>query len=345
MRASDWTTEDRHLLAYQRANFQRSSSIWDGSPGIHTLLGPRRIGKTTQFKLWMRDLSQKVGPTQIGFLDAERFESWKELLPALERTKSPYLFVDEVTAVIDWPRAFKILADEGKLEGVCIWITGSNAFDLKNASEKLPGRRGRDLLFRDLELLPLTFREFYSATKSKHLGGDQENLDAGFADFCKWGGYPMAVSEYLSRESPSADLLQELLDVSLGEASRKHRSPRLTAALAERLWLNLAARSSYHAISKQIDIGSHPLVRQYVEILEGCYSILSTERFNAKTKSGVLRKEKKIYFMDPLIMAALVTWAEKGEVDPSWIAAQWADPVQQGKWVENVVACELRKRS
>ena len=196
-----------------------------------------------------------------------------------------------------------------------------------------------DLLFRDLSSTT-DISGVYSATKSKHLGGDQENLDAGY-DFCKWVATQWR-SLNIYRVRARARICFKIVDVfwKLPQASLA----AFDCGSGRALVANLAARSSYHAISKQIDIGSHPLVRQYVEILEGCYSILSTERFNANTKSGVLRKEKKIYFMDPLIMAALVTWAEKGEVDPSWIAAQWADPVQQGKWVENVVACELRKR-
>ncbi len=338
---ANWLERDRHLASYELARYRRPSAPWSGSPGIHTLLGPRRIGKSTQFKLWIRGLIQQATPlTEVTFLDVERLETWQQLLSALGNFRGRYLFVDEVTSVRDWPRAFKVLVDDGTLGGVCVWLTGSNAFDLKNIGERLPGRRGRGHELRELELLPLPFRDFFAAGKPRH-GGE---LKRAFSDFCQWGGYPMAVSEYLGAERPSADLLQELLDVALGETSRKHRSPRFSAALAERLWLNLAGRSSYHALSKQLDIGSHPVVRQYLEILEGCYAILSAERFNAKTRTGVLRKEKKFYFLDPLMMAALVTWSETGEVQPAWISDNWNDAEKQGRWIENVAAAELRKR-
>lgn len=335
-----WFLKDRDLVRYEDQKYQRPSLPFDSKSGLHTLLGPRRVGKTTQFKLWIREVLQKFPPEKIFYLDAERFESWKELLPILEQVREGILFLDEVTAVDQWSRAIKIMVDEGRWDLLCVWITGSNAFDISHLGERLPGRRGRGLQVRDCELLPLSFREFYPVVSSRK----NLTIRQGFELFCQWGGYPMAVSECLTREEPSYDLLQEFLDVALGATSKKHRSPRLTAALAERLWMSLGSRVSYNALAKHVDAVSHPIIRQYIEILEGCYAIIPVERLNSKTKTGILRKEKKIYFWDPLIMAALVSWAEKGSVDPQWIKRNWDITTRQGGWIENMVASELKKR-
>ena len=339
-----WESEDPHLRRYGAAAYQRPSLSLDLTPGIHILLGPRRIGKTTQFKLWIRNaLKQGLAHHQVLYLDAERFETWKDLLNTLERLplkELKLILLDEVTAAKDWTRAFKIIADSGAIENTCVWLTGSNAFDLKNAGEKLPGRRGRGMVFRDLELLPISFREFHKVI----LGKEPHLTDrAVFDRFCLWGGYPMAVSECLTRATPSVDILQELLDVVLGETNRHHRSPRLSAAVAERLWLQLGGRSSYHSLARATDAGSHPIVRQYIEILEGCYTLIQVERLNSKTKTGMLKKEKKFYFFDPLVIGALVSWVRTGAVQPNWLGEQWASQVIQGHWIENVVAAELRK--
>ncbi len=341
----NWEGEDPHLRRRLQAAYLRPSLELDLTPGIHVLIGPRRVGKTTQFKLWVREaLKRGVDPQGILYLDAERFESWKELLQTLERyplKQLKLLLIDEVTAAREWTRAFKVIADSGAIENVCVWLTGSNAFDLKNAGEKLPGRRGRGMIHRDLELLPISFREFHAAIQAKEPQlTDREVFDR----FCLWGGYPMAVSECLTRETPSVDLLQELLDVVLGETNRHHRSPRLSASVAERLWLQLGGRSSYHALARATDTGSHPIVRQYIEILEGCYTLIQVERLNSKTRTGMLKKEKKFYFFDPLVMGALVSWVRTGAVQPNWLKEQWASQVTQGHWIENIVATELRKQ-
>lgn len=339
-----WEGEDLHLRRHRQAAYQRPSLPFDSSPGIHTLLGPRRVGKTTQFKLWIAEqLKRGVAPQEVLYLDAERFESWKDLLEALERqnfSRVKLLFIDEVTAAQDWTRALKILADSGVLVDVCVWLTGSNAFDLKNAGERLPGRRGRGMALRDLELLPISFREFRAVVQKHH---PRLSDRSAFDQFCLWGGYPMSVSECLTRSEPSFDLMQELLDVVLGETSRRHRSPRLSASLAERLWLQLGGRSSYHSLARSTDAGSHPIVRQYIEILEACYSVIQVERLNPKTKTGMLKKEKKYYFFDPMVMGALVSWVRTGSVQTGWFKEQWSSPVIQGHWIENVVAAELRK--
>jgi predicted AAA+ superfamily ATPase len=154
----------------------------------------------------------------------------------------------------------------------------------------------------------------------------------------------MSVSEMLKAAMPSKDLLQELLDVVLGEASRQHRSPRLSASLAERLFVSMGGPVSFHALSKIIDAGTHPILRQYVEILEACFSIVVIEKLNPQTKTGVLRKEKKIYFMDPMVMAALVSWSRYGEVKTDFLEREFTDSERVGAWIEMLVSSELAKR-
>ncbi len=325
-----------------RQKFQRKSLPFISSPGVFTLLGPRRIGKSTQFRVWQKKLlDEGVSLNKIAHVDAEIFENWKELLEALENLKVDFLFIDEATAPKDWPRALKILIDRGTLDKTCIWLTGSNAFDLKNMSEKLPGRRGENSSNRDVELLPLNFREFFEVHKKF-----KKSPGECFSNFLKFGGYPIAVSESLQFDRPSVDLMQTFVDVALGATTKSHRSPRLTGALVERLWLNLGGLTSYHNLSKALDAGSHPIIRQYVEILEGCFALLIAEKFNAKTRSGFLKKEKKIYFFDPLVMASLVSWAQNPTqgVNPHWMEIQMSDSAKFGKLLETLVASEFRKK-
>lgn len=340
---SNWEQNDPHLKRYFKQAYQRPSLEFDPTPGIHTLLGPRRIGKSTQFKLWIKNIlaEKNIATEQIQYIDGERFETWQELYAAISARKNRFLFVDEATAPKDWERAFKIFSDEGGIENTCVWLTGSNAFALKNSGERLPGRRGSGMRIRDAEVLPLRFKEFYEVVQArKNIQDPTTACDL----FLKWGGYPVSVSEYLTHESVSHEWLQELLDVVLGETSRQHRSPRLSLALSERIWLNLSSQTSYQALSKMIDMGSHPIIRQYLEILQGCYTLVSTERYSSKTKTGVLRKEKKFYFLDSMPMQALVSYAQKGSVAPEWLSEQLENPAVKGKLVENLVATELRKR-
>jgi len=53
------------------------------------------------------------------------------------------LFIDEVSAVPNWERALKRIADRGQLRNVLVITTGSKAADIRRGSERLPGRKGK----------------------------------------------------------------------------------------------------------------------------------------------------------------------------------------------------------
>ncbi len=78
-----------------------------------------------------------------------------------------YLFIDEVSSVKDWQKGIKHLWDMGLLENCSVILTGSHSLDIRNASERLPGRRGsvKDVL--DKILLPMKFTEYVETKKPK----------------------------------------------------------------------------------------------------------------------------------------------------------------------------------
>ena len=59
----------------------------------------------------------------------------------------------------EWQRGIKALADEGRLKNTTVLLTGANSLDVREGTERLPGRRGK-LAKLDYEQLPLTFTEF-----------------------------------------------------------------------------------------------------------------------------------------------------------------------------------------
>ncbi len=51
-----WSKTDRDLKNLEVQIFRRTPIFFDEAIGIHSFLGPRRIGKTTQFKVWIFEL-------------------------------------------------------------------------------------------------------------------------------------------------------------------------------------------------------------------------------------------------------------------------------------------------
>ncbi len=177
-RDPNWHTADRQLSRLARAPFEYDPRPLDGiSPGVvYTLLGPRRIGKSTAVKRKIRELlAEGYPPQRVVYYTCDLLDDadalaglieaiYDEARPGglLEGPDTPfYLFLDEVSAVRSWQLAIKDLHDTTRLEQDCLVLTGSSVRELRSGGELLPGRRGR-AMDRDRVLLPMSFRSFVS---------------------------------------------------------------------------------------------------------------------------------------------------------------------------------------
>ncbi len=198
-----WEEKDRHLATLHRAPFAYDPRPLEGIvPGnVYTLLGPRRVGKSTAVKSHIRDLVVGGYPARrIVYYSCDLLADAQELAAFLERIYDEarvdgalagedvpfYLFLDEVQAVRGWQQAIKYLHDTHRLGQDCVVLTGSTARDLRVGSELLPGRRGRTL-DRDRRLLPMTFRDVVRAVAPdlplpSAQGGPRELADVVAAD-------------------------------------------------------------------------------------------------------------------------------------------------------------------
>ena len=140
---------------------------------VYTLRGPRQVGKTTLVKLQIMDfLLGGTHPWNILYysLDlantqqdvADLIETYLKISVRQRGERRSYLFLDEASSVSDWQKGIKWLVDNDKLKNSTIMATGSQAINLKNASERLPGRKGTINDSYDKILLPMKFAEYAS---------------------------------------------------------------------------------------------------------------------------------------------------------------------------------------
>ena len=180
-RGHTWESTDRQLSALARARFSYDPKPLAGiRPGnVYSLLGPRRVGKSTAAKNAIRRLLDSgypplrvvyhscdllTGAADIAALLSTVYDE-AELAGSLAGPDQPFfLFLDEIQRVPDWQQAIKHLHDTHRLGDDCVVLTGSSARDLRAGSELLPGRRGR-ALDRDRLLLPMSFRDFVTAVE------------------------------------------------------------------------------------------------------------------------------------------------------------------------------------
>jgi predicted AAA+ superfamily ATPase len=349
---------------------------------IYTVLGPRQVGKTTFFKLLIRDLllQRQVPPRTILYLNCEavgpqRPQELAELLRnhilwarAFSRT-SPggdrlYLFLDEATYLRDWERGVKIVADEGKLRGTTLIATGSHIAGVRRGGERLPGRRGREEHL-DLMLLPLSFRTFVQARNpnsqsrlpsfpgwhlealfhaAQEIALWADRITSPFSVYLRTGGFPRSIQDEVAFGRVKQDVYTLYRDAFIGDLIRLGRRESLLRELVQWMINHRENPFDWSQASRETQTGTHPTVREYVEDAESAF--VWDVLYKAKNLGESLRaprSSKRLYFKDPFTFHSFRDWVFG--YDNAWRATEefLADPNNLGYLVESVVASHLRR--
>ncbi len=341
----DWTGEDPHLrrLAAQPvrlpARVVRDLDL--GSAGVHTLRGPRQVGKSTDLKLLVqRALGEGFAPREIVYLTLDLLEDQpaEALANIIDRARhlaAPkercLVLLDEVTAVRGWQAAVKDLWDRGVIDRDVVICTGSSAVDLAHGTaERLPGRRGAG---RDHLVLPQSFDVFAGAMIEglpesprsslrdllREEGRDAlrdvqiygPRLLGAMARYLRFGGLPAAVAEAATGAQEASEGVRRILWDSIArEILRKGASEAAARALLERVVRSLGSKTSWSQMAREMDVsigrgGTIPpdqrTLRQYIEFLASGYFLLIVYFWRRDSGSASLSRQKKVYFGDPLL--------------------------------------------
>lgn len=359
-----WRETDPHLRALRRQPQRLPAPVTEqidlADPGIHTLRGPRQVGKSTALKLLVERALEQVAPSRVIYLAFDLLEGrpLSELAATVVRAKElagaeqpMILLLDEVTEVDGWQTAVKAIWDDGTLREDVVVCTGSSAVDLhRGTAERLPGRRGAG---GDHALFPHSFATFASALDqaipaSPRLSIEAlvstdgrealrealrhgPRLSAALERYLAFGGLPHAIAEACTgARRPTERTLAVSLDSLLRELQRRGASRAEAHALLERLIRSLGSSLSWTSLAQDMAV-SPPTARSYVEFLAASYQLLPIYSWRSDSGSPALGRDKKVYFADPLMHSAAHAQAPGLEVDLPAL-------------VENAVAICLQRR-
>lgn len=359
-----WKAGDPHLRELDRQPRRLPAPPIDeidlDAAAIHTLRGPRQVGKSTALKLLAKRAVEQLGPERVLYLALDLLEDrpLAELAATISRAKElaaprgpMLLLLDEITMVTGWQTAIKALWDDGSLREDVVVCTGSSAVDLhRGAAERLPGRRGAGA---DHALFPHSFATFArtideAIPPSPELSVEQlvsaegrdelrsvlrfaPRLEGALERYVAFGGLPHAIAEACEGgRRPSDRTLTIAYDALLREVQRRGASRAAAHALLERLIRSLGSTLSWTSLAQDMAVSS-PTARDYVEFLAAAYLLLPVYSWRADSDSSALGRDKKLYFADPLLRSVAQREAPGLEADP---AAQ----------IENAVALALHSR-
>lgn len=299
-------------------------SIELGPRRVHTLRGPRQVGKSTTAKRLIRKLLES-GERRILYFPFDLSREKADIAEAVRRARQLhpdpggpwFLFLDEITTIPDWQLGVKFIVDNGPAEDDFILCTGSAA--RKVGSERLPGRRGAG---RHYVQLPVSFRDFcrqavrldipdevlrpedaFTAsgmTLLRRLNLAYAELERAWRAYRETGGFPAALEDYLT-EGPVQDRTIEMLwDIIAGDVRDLGRDAVATLKLLERVTRSLGAPLSWHSLAQDMGV-TQPTARDYVRVLAESFMLIVVFAWDAGGKGLSAQRQRKVYFIDPLV--------------------------------------------
>ncbi len=272
------------------ALFQLKKSVAPNK--VLTLLGPRRVGKTVILKSWASELDQPYlfwNGEDMAIQDAlarRTVENYRNLIGSHKM-----IFIDEAQNIQDIGKVLKLIVDE--LEGVCIIISGSSAFDLQSGiGEPLTGRQKTFYLF------PLSESE-YARFEDPLVRSER------MRERMIYGNYPelLHIQDRKDKESYLNELVQSYLlkDILSLEGIRNSRK---ILALLQLIAYQVGSEVSLQELGRQLGISKNT-VERYLDLLTKVFVIFRLGGFSRNLRKEI-SKSSKWYFYDNGIRNVLV---------------------------------------
>ncbi|RLF80351.1 ATP-binding protein [Thermococci archaeon] len=286
------------------------------------IIGPRQVGKTTYLKLSILDLLEKgTNPRNVMYFSCDLLRNYREIIEVIrtfERLSmgEKYVFLDEVTFVSEWERAIKFFLDSPLSRNVNLYVTGSTSTGIKR--ESFPGRP-----IKIEEFLPLSFRKVVFLLKPEFKGIVEklkapttpeevyknaldlypyyDELMNAFYFYLNSGGYPKAIYELMDGEI-SLDTYEMIYNATIFDITRLGRSERIALSIVLGILRRYGDRVSLNSLAKELEIGAHTTVRDYLELFEELFIGRNYFQADLKSFAPLLRKGRKVYFIDPLVV-------------------------------------------
>ena len=281
---------------YLKRSIGQDVDLLLGSRLIKLITGPRRVGKSTQALLMLRDKNfAYLNFDNLALLDVWNADLVMRMLddvyPGYE-----YILLDEVQNLAAWDLWVSELYRMGKN----LVITGSNAKML--SSEMATVLTGKYL---QVEMLPFSLEEFFdwNGLDLRHLKEEQQ-ADASVLmdDYLRNGGYPEVVASRLLTRS----YLDTLFDSIVWKDVAKRYNVRHTTSLndlAMYLVSNICSPVSANELAGELGFSSVNTVKKFMDYLHEPYLFYYLSRYDNKLRL-MKKSPRKVYIVDNGFVAA-----------------------------------------
>lgn len=307
--------------------------------GILMIRGARQYGKSTWLEAQIYETIKKYGPGTAYYLNGDYISDVDQLEALIVQLLDSFtklgtvrrIFIDEITAITQWERALKRLADNGALKDVLVVTTGSKATDLRRGAERLPGRKGK--LDRTTYLFtPIAYNEF------KKVCGEALQQDC-FTAYLLSGGSPIACTELVKHGVIPEYVIELVRDWVEGEVSSSGRSRTSMLNIFSVLFRMGCSPIGQSTLAREAGLANNTVAAGYMELFHDLACILPAFPWDQNRNIGILRKPCKFHFTNVLVAIAYHPKRIRSVQD-----FQELTPQEQGMFYEWLVAQELVRR-
>ncbi|MCK4304996.1 MAG: ATP-binding protein, partial [Candidatus Eisenbacteria sp.] len=213
------------------------------------------------------------------------------------KTSVRRLFVDEITAVADWERAVKMLADAGELRRVLLVTTGSKAADLRRGAERLPGRKGR-LNRTSYIFTPIPFAEF------KRVCGRRFKRQALVPAYLLSGGSPPACSALASHGRMPEYVVEMVRDWIHGAFAASKRPRAMLLDTLDCLHRFAGTPIGQSKLAREAGLANNTVAAGYVELLADLLCVSFAYAWDPSKRRANRRRPCKFHMTNLLAAAA-----------------------------------------
>ncbi len=272
--------------------------VLPAEPGIIVIRGPRQYGKSTWLEQQIKITIEKFGAGSALYLNGDEILNHAALLDALitiinlfpDHVKIKRIFIDEITAINDWQRVIKRLADAGELADILLITTGSKATDLRRGFERLPGRKGK-LNRNNYIFTPISYQEF--CNKCSNTFG----ADILYA-YILSGGSAIGANSLAVHGSIAEYVINTVSDWVYGEFSQSGRSRANLMAVLGALYKFAPNPVGQSKLARESGLANNTLAKAYTELLADLMILLPAYPYDISKKISIFRKECKYHFIN-----------------------------------------------
>ena len=263
-------------------------------PGkVLIIYGPRRVGKTTLLKEFIKSTALKYRLDSGDNIRVREILGSQDFKRINEYTENYQLIaIDEAQQIPDIGAGLKIIVDNA--EGIYVIATGSSSFELAGATgEPLTGRK------RTVTLYPVSQKELLSVYNRYDL---KERLE----DFLIFGSYPEVITS--KNRNEKIEILDELVNSYLLKdvlSLDRIKSSRTLMDILRLLAFQVGGLVSHHEIATSVKIDAKTVSR-YLDLLEKTFVIKKICGYGSNLRKEITSKSK-YYFVDNGVRNAVIS--------------------------------------